>query len=104
MSLLQTKYDQLMAEINQCKIHITVNDFSHDSCGNPTAHYIVRVKGKPFQETKKRKQIGYSGNCLDGAFGMLASLDVKIADYTTEVTIGSRSSGQIDIYMNEFWQ
>ena len=102
-SLLQQEYNEVMSKANKCDLHITVYDFSHDRSGNPTAHYVVRVKGKPYEQTGKRKQIGYSGDCFDGAYLMLEKLGCSIDDYEEELCIGSRSEGQIEIYMNKFF-
>lgn len=42
-------------------------DFAHDTSGNPTAHYELRVDGELLRRTRRREQIGYSGTHSSGA-------------------------------------
>jgi hypothetical protein len=102
MSALQTRYDTLLDEAKESDLRIEVYNFSHDNCGNPTAHYnVYKRSGGGSEYTKQRKQIGYSGDCLQGASSLLSKLSVSLSEYNQVLQIGSRSDGSITLYFNK---
>lgn len=72
---------------------VCIYDFSHDTNGNPTSHFIIRHCGKEVFRSKRRVQCGY---CSDRSEGALWKARQLIDDGLELVTYeGSRSVGEI---------
>jgi hypothetical protein len=100
MNTLQSRYESLISEANKSDLRIEVYKFSHDTCGNPTALYNVYKREGGYEYAKRRVQIGYSDDCLEGANNLLAKLGICISEYDKVLTIGSRFEGAITVYFN----
>ena len=86
-------------------VQVNITDFDHDSFGNPTARHLVftstdeggMVKRLNADWKPRRLQVGYANTRDDSVGTALASVGIKMHNYTSRGYEGSRSDGEVRI-------
>ncbi|QGH45027.1 hypothetical protein [Bacteriophage Phobos] len=85
-------------------VAVCIDNFGHDTCGNPTAQHVVGtstadggfVKRLSVNWNPRRTQVGY-GDYTDGAPSALEKVGIKPAHYERVGKTGDRSGGAIEV-------